>query len=162
MSDDILQERARVLTWLFTNTEAQPPPVNEERLTSPCRVMVKYLENTGYGRVKYRGRPWQAHALVYTLWHADRPPIVRHRCDVRACIEPSHLIAGSPKTNMEDKVRRGRCGNTRRKLTIEQVREIKVRLAAGESHRKIAEGYPCTSQMIDYIAKGRSWAKVAV
>lgn len=33
---------------------------------------------------------------------------VLHHCDIRHCFEYSHLYAGTPQDNMDDKVRRGR------------------------------------------------------
>ena len=37
----------------------------------------------------------------------DKPYVI-HSCDNPACVEPTHLRAGSPQDNMDDKVNRGR------------------------------------------------------
>lgn len=46
------------------------------------------------------------------------------------------------------------------KLTMEQVREIKERLAAGEGQTEIAADYPVSHKAIDHIKAGRSWTHV--
>ena len=33
---------------------------------------------------------------------------MRHRCDVRCCVRPDHLLAGTQAQNVADTVRRGR------------------------------------------------------
>jgi hypothetical protein len=38
-----------------------------------------------------------------------------HRCDVPLCVNPDHLYRGTWKSNMEDKVRRGRWRGGRKK-----------------------------------------------
>src|SRR3954447_14071252 len=35
-------------------------------------------------------------------------PVVRHRCDVRCCVRPDHLVVGTQAQNVADTVRRGR------------------------------------------------------
>jgi hypothetical protein len=35
-------------------------------------------------------------------------PVVRHRCDVRCCVRPDHLLVGTQAQNVADMVRRGR------------------------------------------------------
>ena len=43
------------------------------------------------------------------------------------------------------------------KLTEEQVREIRARLAAGETHQEIADDYGVSARLIGNINTGKSW-----
>lgn len=46
------------------------------------------------------------------------------------------------------------------KLTEQDVRDIRVRLAAGDKHIDIADDYPCTRDNISAINTGKSWRHV--
>jgi len=48
-----------------------------------------------------------------------------------------------------------------KKLTAEKVAEIKQRLAAGQSARKVAAEYGVSASTVQSIAQGRTWGEVA-
>lgn len=47
-----------------------------------------------------------------------------------------------------------------RKLTEEDVRDIKTRIESGELHTSIARDYPVSASTIGDIARGRAWQEV--
>lgn len=49
-----------------------------------------------------------AHRVSYELFHREKPNIVRHKCDVRRCVNPEHLVSGTPQENVQDMINRGR------------------------------------------------------
>jgi hypothetical protein len=53
---------------------------------------------------------FRAHRVSYVLEKGPIPDgkLLRHRCDVPACVRPSHLLPGTEKQNAQDMVRRGR------------------------------------------------------
>jgi HNH endonuclease len=59
----------------------------------------------GYPRFMVDGKWKKAHRLI-----CDAPPgeLACHHCDVRSCVNPDHIYLGTPKSNMADKMRRGR------------------------------------------------------
>jgi hypothetical protein len=63
----------------------------------------------GYGR--YHGK--RAHRIAYALTHGDIPEgmYVLHTCDVRACINPDHLWAGTQQENIVDAVNKKKTYN---------------------------------------------------
>lgn len=63
----------------------------------------------GYGTVRFEGRQWQAHRLAYALVNGaiGAGLHVCHKCDVRACVNPSHLCLGTAKDNMHDMIAKG-------------------------------------------------------
>jgi hypothetical protein len=56
-----------------------------------------------------RTRPTNAHRVAYALEHGYLPAgvVVRHTCDNKNCVRPSHLVLGSQADNMADRSARG-------------------------------------------------------
>ena len=53
----------------------------------------------------------RAHRVAWEAHNAEPIPegmIVRHTCDNPACINPEHLVLGTPKDNTHDMLERGR------------------------------------------------------
>ena len=65
---------------------------------------------TGYGRLSVRRRSVGAHRVSYLINAGLIPDgmSILHACDVRLCVNPAHLYAGTQADNMRDAVERGR------------------------------------------------------
>lgn len=130
-----------------------------------CWIWTASLTHDGYGRFCLDKVQRLAHRHAYALTHAEPAPhdLVCHRCDVRACCNPSHLFIGTCADNSADMVSKGRqlAGekNHKAKLTEEQVREI--RAIVGESHYSIADRYGVSRPVIDGIVRRKIWKCVA-
>lgn len=64
-----------------------------------------------YGTLRFdSGRQMSAHRASYTVTNGEIPPgmVVRHTCDNPPCIEPTHLLIGTPADNERDKWERDR------------------------------------------------------
>ncbi|MCC7462392.1 MAG: HNH endonuclease [Gammaproteobacteria bacterium] len=89
---------------------------------------------------------------------------VLHRCDNRACTNPSHLFLGTHAENMADMVakRRHAYGDRQRtrKLDQNQVRAIRW-LARHDPapHRVLAHEFGVSAGNIDLIVKGVTWKR---
>jgi hypothetical protein len=124
----------------------------------------------GYGRISVRGRVMNAHRAAYLAEHGELPPLalVIHACDEPACVEASHLRAGSPADNMAD--RRERTGfndlapfgeaNGKSKLTEVQVLEIRWRANAGETFAALGRSFGVSRQTASDIAHRKLWTHV--
>jgi hypothetical protein len=55
----------------------------------------------------------KASRLLVTLRDGQEPAMACHTCDNPPCVRPSHLYAGTAKTNSDDAVARGRVGHPR-------------------------------------------------
>jgi len=108
-----------------------------------CFIYLGSVTLLGYGRHINFGKERETpHRLVARAGPGD---FVCHTCDEPSCVNPAHLYIGTPASNMEDKVRRGRQYRPPKKLSDEQVAEI---LAAKESSLALADKYGVTSRTI--------------
>jgi hypothetical protein len=72
--------------------------------------------------------------MLHTGAMPDASVHVCHHCDNPPCVNPAHLFVGTNKDNIDDKMRKGRhrgnetgsIGNFRRRLTDDQVAEIRA------------------------------------
>lgn len=102
-------------------TRIHPPW--EERLWAKIEVGASWEcwpitghRSKGYGRLKVNGTTQRAHRLVWIYTYGPIPPGLKvlHHCDNPPCCNPEHLFLGTDADNMNDKVVKGRHGNTQK------------------------------------------------
>jgi hypothetical protein len=133
-----------------------------------CWLWAGTVTKWGYGRF------WAGHrrqlAAHRVAWELTNSPLrddecVLHKCDVRACVNPSHLFIGSKADNMKDRDAKGRQVKGERvnlaKLTDSQVAEIRAAWT-GERGQRLAmmRRYNIGSSALWAIIKGRTWRHV--
>lgn len=133
-----------------------------------CFICTSHKPNTkGYPMIGEHGKRYTIGRFIYNEMFGEIPEghVIRHTCDNRMCINPAHLLTGTPKENSEDMVERARVsrGNKhpRAKLTEEKVLEIKDLLKKGElTQKKIADLFSVHRSAILGINLGRTWKHV--
>lgn len=75
-----------------------------------CWLWTGALTANGYARAKLSGHMDYAHRFSYEVYVGPIPEgrFVLHHCDVRHCVNPDHLYAGTHQQNMDDRNNRGR------------------------------------------------------
>jgi len=129
-----------------------------------------HRDKNGYGTVRYRGRRYKAHVLAFLI-ASDKPLepgfIVRHTCDNPPCIDEGHLLPGTHADNAADRAERNRSAhpfgeqNPRAKLTAASVAQVRLRLAAGETHTDVANRFGVSRKTISKIAHNITWRHAA-
>lgn len=96
-----------------------------------CWLWAGSTTKAGYGRFQVGRRPREAHRVSWELFVGDIGNYhVLHKCDVRSCVNPSHLFLGTHEDNMLDMAAKGRCVSGERhpkaKLKSQDVAEIRA------------------------------------
>ena len=135
----------------------------------------------GYGVMSYFGKARPAHRVSWELANDREFPAgmyACHSCDNKLCVNPDHIVAGTPAGNVKQawKARRAgkpsgdpspaltkherweKFGDRRRKLTEAQVREMKrIRDEEGISYQKIADRFGVTEGAARMAIQGKRW-----
>jgi|SRR5687767_15862575 len=104
-----------------------------------CHIWQSTIKRDGYAQFWMDGKPQKAHHVAYLLFKGKVPvgAWICHTCDVKHCVNPDHLYAGTPKDNVGDMHRRLRFWG-RRKLTDEDVKAVFEMRARGLSQTDIS------------------------
>lgn len=81
-----------------------------------CWLWTGAIDRYGYGCIwdhtpDGRGRMKSAHRVAWERLHGMEPPrhlCIMHLCDVRHCVNPDHLLAGTVASNQLDMALKGR------------------------------------------------------
>ena len=129
----------------------------------------------GYGRFTVDGRDVAAHRYSWESYNGKIPDglLVLHHCDNPGCVNPNHLFLGTQQDNVDDMMAKGRgffpgpkdktnIGRHLRKLSVEQVKQIKKLSAHGFSQSMLGRMFGVTSANISSIQRGITWKRVVV
>jgi len=74
------------------------------QMNEGCILSTNNIQYNGYDRICHNGKGVYAHRLSYLKAHGNIPKgkLVLHKCNVRNCINPKHLYAGTYKDNSND------------------------------------------------------------
>lgn len=136
-----------------------------------CFICTSHARNKGYPLSWFNGKKVRLNRFIYEQMFGEIPEghVIRHKCDVRECINPEHLETGTHKDNVHDAINRSRRlpirgeKNPTSKLKESEVREIKIALInKTHSNYKLAEMYGVSEMAIRKIKKGTMWAHVKI
>ncbi len=110
-----------------------------------------------------------AHRASWQIHYGDIPHglFVCHHCDNPSCVRPDHLFLGTQQQNIDDMMKKGRCGtvgenNRGNKITKEMAIEIIRLRKSGVRLREIAKRFDLHYNHIGRIARGERWKSIRV
>lgn len=131
---------------------------NTQRDACGCLIWVgnSRTNGLGYGVMSVAtGVSRGAHQVAWFLKHGEWPRRLRHLCDNPLCCEVDHLLEGSQKQNMQDKVERGRQAKGEKhgmsKLSNEQRDELRRLRAEGWSLKQLSAKFGLVISGVSYI-----------
>lgn len=130
-----------------------------------CREWTGKRDDDGYGIISDpddtgRWVPRRAHRVAWALANPGRPvpPVVRHRCDNPPCVEPSHLLGGTHRSNQRDATERRRRlygdAHGRTRLSDEALGQLLADHAAGAPRRTLRDRYGLSKSQVQRIVTG--------
>lgn len=144
-----------------------------KKLPSGCWEWQGARNSTGYGTVSWHGQIYTAHRVSAWLHglvsSPSKPPYaaakthVLHKCDNRACCNPSHFFLGSLSDNMHDAYQKNRkaqpngAQHVNAKLTVKQVAQIRKQYAIGKTQVRLAQQYGVSQRAISLIVRGETY-----
>jgi len=129
---------------------------------SDCVLWTGDTSKNGYGRLFWKRKSHRVHRLVWEIHNGPIPAgmLICHRCDVRFCINPTHLFLGTNADNTADMIRKGRLRVAKgeesghAKLTEQAVRAIRF---SRTPRSVLAEKFGVTVTTIGDILHRKSW-----
>lgn len=143
-----------------------PPPAPSP--SEGCWLWSGTVADTGYGVLSVARKKYGAHRVSYEIFNGPIPEglFVCHSCDVRRCVQPAHLEAGTQAKNLGDMVARGRSmtgsKNPAAKLSDADVVTIRERWAArpaGLTQSVLAAEYGIKQSQVSRIVTGKRRSK---
>lgn len=126
--------------------------------TNSCWLWTAFVNHTGYGIIAVNGKTKRAHRLAWELYNNCFIPknmLVLHKCDVRNCVNPSHLFLGTQQDNVNDMMIKGRQTVWNRKLTNENVIDIKILIENGARNIDIAAKFNIDPSIVSRIKRNK-------
>lgn len=98
-----------------------------------------------------------AHRISYRISKGKitKGMCILHHCDIRPCVEPSHLFEGSKADNNKDMAEKGRTRGGNRKLTPELVLLVKSQIKLDKKAKTIASLSGLSRETVRLIRDGK-------
>lgn len=114
------------------------------------------VDASGYGRLTFGGAGKRAHQVALALCGETVPAghEIRHLCDNPRCCNPGHLVPGTRRENVRDRLTKGRGY----KLNMELAEIIRRRVESGETQTAVAKSMGVSRPCVSNIMRGRTWS----
>ncbi len=137
-----------------------------------CWLWTATKNRGGYGIFTRWGDSYHRTICSRISWQLSYGPIpegifVLHKCDIPACVNPTHLFLGTQAANLGDMTSKGRRrgefgeGHHCAKMSADKVRQLRLLRCRGWTYERLAGNFGITHQSARLIAIGKTWKHVA-
>jgi hypothetical protein len=131
-----------------------------------CIGHTYHKNNLGYGKMNIGGKSAYVHRVVMMCKlgrYLQPSEVVQHTCDNPRCVNGDHLVLGDHKSNMEDKVSKGRHvyepARANRLFGEAEILQIRLALSKDGSCRGLAKAFGCSHVTISEISNNKTYTK---
>ncbi len=163
-----MDEKRVARFWARVN-KSGPVPEHMPHLGA-CWLWTHTIATNGYGRIFWGKSLRTTHRLSWELTRGAIPlgGVICHRCDVKHCVNPSHMFVGTQADNLRDMREKGRgvvpkmvgANHANSKLTEADVVEIRRRRAQGETLMSIGAAFGVRFTTIEKVVNRKAWLHV--
>ena len=118
----------------------------------------------GYGNVSINREFYRAHRIAWLLTGNIIPSghVMRHKCNSKNCVNPTHLESGTQADNIADMKRDGTYthgeSHSKAKLTTQQVLELRAR--GKEDSDILSKEYHISRSTVYHIIRRKGWKHI--
>jgi hypothetical protein len=108
-----------------------------------CHIFTGCIHSNGYGLISKYGLQGYTHRIIYQECWGPIPEglQVNHRCNIKRCVNPLHLYAGTQKENMRDLKETGYIHSEETRLKISLSKTGKPGTPHTEEYRLRMKGF---------------------
>jgi len=123
-----------------------------------CVEWARARTGRGYGQLTICGRHALAHRVSYAIAYGHLPDeaSVLHACDNTSCVNPAHLLIGTPADNSHDMAMKGRQRSGNRRLSDSEVVWLREWRRQGVAIDDIAARLGVSRSRVSAVARGDS------
>lgn len=138
----------------------------DKRSDDECWNWKGLLNTNGYPTISICNRYWLAHRMSYLIHYGKISPdlYIMHKCDNPKCVNPNHLIEGTPKQNTNDAISKHRMligeKNGMSKLSESDVIRIRALRNEGSTLSSLAKQYGVYSSCICKVCRKTHWKHI--
>jgi len=132
-----------------------------------CHICTSHGRNSKrYILTSYKKKTIGLHRLIFFENYGYFPKLVMHKCDNPKCINPNHLIGGTPKENSKDMMKKKRQAFGIKngggvKLNDNKAKQIKQLLKRKKmTLQSIADKFKVSKRTVLFIKQNKHWKHV--